>query len=341
MGPSWDSSPRCGVEVRGLQLATLSPEGMQEVTRRFAEHGVVYFRDVGPDFGPERHMEFAQCFGGINVNRFFPQVEGYEGIAKVEKTPEQKEAIGDVFHADHTYDLAPALGSMLVARELPATGGDTVFCSMYAAYESLPQDVKCCVDGMRAVHSSRHTFGRKTKLYQNAGAATQDNVHPVVITHPLSGRKALFVNPAFTLHFEGQTIDESAPLLEALYHHAVRPEHCHRFKWTRGSAALWDNRCVWHCALNDYHGDSRLMHRITIDGVKLEAGSTRAGTSRPFKGVPVDALAHADGPSASTHVKMLYSTRQFGLHGVGEPAPFPPLTSQNVASAETACLGKL
>ena len=106
--------------MRGLRLATLSPEGMQEVTRRFAAHGVVYFRNVGPDFGPERHMEFAQRLGGINVNRFFPQVEGHEGIAKVEKTPKQKEAIGDVFHADHTYDLAPALGSMVT--QLGRTG---------------------------------------------------------------------------------------------------------------------------------------------------------------------------------------------------------------------------
>ena len=242
-----------------------------------------------------------------------------------------------MFHADHTYDLAPALGSMLVARELPTAGGDTVFCSMYAAYDSLPQDVKSRLEGMRAVHSSRHTFGRKTTLYQNAKAATQDNVHPVVITHPLSGRKALFVNPAFTLHFEGQTIDESAPLLEALYHHAVQPEHCHRFEWAPGSAALWDNRSVWHCAVNDYHGDYRLMHRITIDGVELEAADPgRAGRSQPFDGVLVDAHAHPDGPRSSTQVKMLYSTRELGLHGKGVPVPFPPAVTQDTASARLA-----
>ena len=336
---SWDTSPCCGVEVRGLHLATLSAESLHEVKRRFAEAGVVYFRDIGSDFGPEQHMDFSRLFGGINVNRFFPQVDGHEGIAKVEKRPEQKEAIGDVFHADHTYDLAPALGSMLVARELPAAGGDTVFCSMYAAYESLPEHVKRHVEGMRAVHSSRHTFGRPTKLYQNAKAATQDNVHPVVITHPLSGRRALFVNPAFTLHFEGQTIDESAPLLEALYHHALRPEHCHRFEWCTGSAALWDNRSVWHCAFNDYHGDSRLMHRITIDGVELEAAHPRAGSSQPFDGVAVDALAHPDGPGSSTHVKMLYRTRELGLYGTaGERVPFPPLPAQD---AETPHLCNL
>jgi taurine dioxygenase len=362
---SWDTSPQCGVEgartlslplrpsvcpclfvplslsalsltqaaaprpppVAGLRLAALSPEDEAEVGRRLAEHGVVYFRDIGEDFTPQRHLEFARRFGGINVNRFFPQVEGHDGIAQVEKTPEQKSAIGEAFHADHTYDLAPALGSMLVARELPAQGGDTFFASMYAAYDSLPERVKRQLAGMRAVHSSRHSFGRPKKdateyeiMFQNPEAATQDNVHPVVIVHPGSGKKALFVNPGFTLHFEGQTIDESAPLLEALYHHAVRPEHCHRFEWEAGSATMWDNRAVWHCALNDYHGDHRLMHRITIDGVELEAADGGLG-SRPFEGQLLE--AYPGGSRRSTFTRLVASTLGVGLHGVGEVAAFP------------------
>ena len=139
---SWSPQTNCGIEVRGLRLATAGAAEMEEVRRRFAEHGVIYFRDVGDDFSPELHMEFAERFGSINVNRFFPRVEGFEGIAQVEKKPGDTQAIGDTFHADHTYDLAPALGSMLVAREVPESGGDTVFVSMTKAYETLPPAVQ-------------------------------------------------------------------------------------------------------------------------------------------------------------------------------------------------------
>lgn len=235
---NWYPSPTCGVEVRGLRLAALNQDDAGDVFRQFEMHGVVFFRDIGDDFTPKEHLRFARQFGGINVNRFFPQVEGFDGIALVEKKVDQTAAIGEGFHADHTYDLAPALGSMLVARELPASGGDTMFVSMAAAYDSLPEAVKAQVSNLRAVHSTRHTFGPKVNddRFLNAEAVTEDTVHPVVIKHPLSGRKTLFVNPGFTVHFEGQTVEESAPLLKALYNHAVRPEHCHRFDWTEHSA---------------------------------------------------------------------------------------------------------
>ncbi len=192
------------------------------------------------------------------------------------KEPDQKANIGGGWHTDHSYDQIPAMGSILLARETPPRGGDTVFANMYSAYESLSDGLKATLDGLNSVHSSRHVFG-KTARYKNRGedlkgrlgnedAATQDAVHPVVIRHPISRRKALFVNPGFTLRFEGWSEAESAPLLQYLYQQASRPEHTYRFQWANGSIAFWDNRATWHYAVNDYHGHRRLMHRITVEG---------------------------------------------------------------------------
>ena len=184
--------------------------------------------------------------------------------------------IGGGWHTDHSYDQIPAMGSILLARETPRVGGDTLFACMYKAYESLSDGLKETLEGMKAVHSSRHIFGEQSEYHKsmndrlgNAENATQDAVHPVIITHPESGRKALYVNPAFTLHFDGWTAAESKPLLDYLYQHATLMEHTTRFKWAEGSIAIWDNRCTWHYALNDYHGERREMHRITLEGSPL------------------------------------------------------------------------
>jgi taurine dioxygenase len=166
---------------------------------------------------------------------------------------------------------------MLYAREVPQAGGDTLFASMYAAYDALSDGMKVTLEGLRACHSSRHVFGAEAAARRgdlngrigNPEMATQDAVHPVVIRHPETGRKALYVNPGFTLRFEGWTDDESRPLLDYLYRHAVKPEFTCRFRWREGSLALWDNRSTWHFAVNDYHGERRLLHRITIQGTPL------------------------------------------------------------------------
>ena len=219
-----------------------------------------------------------RLWGLINLNRFFTPVAGYPEIAMVLKEPDQKQNIGGAWHTDHTYDTEPALGSILYAREVPRGGGDTLFASMYLAYETLSDGLKATLEGLRACHSSRHVFGhvRKTRnddtvgRIRNPDLALQDATHPVVITHPLSGRKALYVNPGFTLRFEGWTDSESKPLLKYLYEHASRPEFTCRFNWKPGSIAFWDNRATWHRAVNDYQGQRRLMHRITIEGTALQ-----------------------------------------------------------------------
>ena len=199
-------------------------------------------------------------------------------IGEVRKDAEHKRNMGGNWHTDHSYDVEPALGSILVARELPSAGGDTLFASMYAAYDALSDGLKQTLAGMRAMHSSRHVFGPQGRIRAvselstrigNPELATQDATHPVVIRHPESGRPALFVNPSFTLRFEGWTDEESRPLLDYLFRHAVRPEFVCRFQWQPGSIAFWDNRSTWHYALNDYPGQRRLMHRITVDGTPL------------------------------------------------------------------------
>jgi taurine dioxygenase len=269
-------APFVGAEISGVDLAAPSGEPeLAEIRRALGEYGVVFFRDQ--QLSPEQHIAFARSFGGIDVNRFFATVPGYPMIAEVRKEPEQQRNIGNGWHTDHSYDEAPALGSMLYAREVPKTGGDTLFASMYAAYDALSGGLKSTLEGLRAWHSSRHVFGpaaaaRRGDLegrIRNAELATQDAVHPVVIRHPDSGRNALYVNPGFTVRFDGWTEEESRPLLDYLYRHAVRPEFTCRFQWREGSLAFWDNRSTWHFAVNDYHGERRLLHRITIAGQRL------------------------------------------------------------------------
>jgi len=261
-----------GAEIAGLDLSEpLSDASQRAVRQALASFGVVVFRDQV--LTPDQHIARARQFGAINVNRFFAHAPGYPEIALVVKEPEQTKNVGGGWHTDHSYDEIPALGSMLYAREVPPAGGDTLFTSMYAAYDGLSDGLKQTLAGLRALHSSRHVFGVKRPGMEgrigNADLATQDAVHPVVITHPESGRRALYVNPGFTLRFDGWTDEESKPLLDFLYRHAARPEFTCRLRWQAGSLAFWDNRSTWHYALNDYQGERRLMHRITIEGCRL------------------------------------------------------------------------
>ena len=265
-----------GAEISGIDLKKeITKEQFNEIRNAFARYGVIFFRDQS--LSPIEEIIFAEKWGKININRFFTNLDGYPQIAMVLKEPDQKNNIGGGWHTDHTYDQEPAMGSILFAHEVPKNGGDTMFSSMYAAYENLSDGLKETLIKMRARHSSKHVFGSlrakrdddTVGRIKNAEAANQDVFHPVVITHPETGKKALYVNPTFTLGFEGWSDEESRPLLEYLYLHASKPEFTCRFQWKEGSIAFWDNRSTWHLAINDYHGERRLMHRITIEGVKL------------------------------------------------------------------------
>ena len=276
MGITVQPQGAVGAEVSGVDLNCLDEATLAELREAHAQYSVLFFRNQ--QLTPEAHIALALGWGEINVNRFFTPVENYPQIAEVRKEPDQKFNIGGGWHTDHSYDQIPALGSLLYAKEVPTTGGDTLFAGCGAAFDTLSEGIKDTLRTLRAVHSSRHVFGQSaampddvTGLFTNADQATQDAVHPVVIRHPLSGREILYVNPGFTTHIEGWSIQESAPLLEFLYGHIARPEHTCRFHWQPGSLAFWDNRATWHLAVNDYHGQRRLMHRITVEGEPLAA----------------------------------------------------------------------
>lgn len=269
-------SGNIGAEIDGINLKKISKEQFKEIKIVFGKYGVIFFRNQ--NLSPEEEIIFAELWGEININRFFTNLEGYPKIALVSKEPDQKKNIGGAWHTDHTYDLEPAMGSILFAHQVPKKGGDTLFSSMYAAYETLSDGLKDTLKYMHGRHSSRHVFGTSRAERNddtvgriiNSDKAKQDAIHPVVITHPETGRKALFVNPTFTLGFDGWSDEESKPLLNYLYSHATKPEFTCRFKWEEGSIAFWDNRSTWHLAVNDYHGERRLMHRITINGTRLK-----------------------------------------------------------------------
>lgn len=269
-------STALGAVISGIDLSKEpSKRAMAELEDAFGRYSVIFFRDQ--NLTPQQHIAMAERWGAINVNRFFKPLDGYPQIAQVIKEANQKENIGGTWHTDHSYDLIPAMGSMLYAREVPTVGGDTLFSSMYLAYEALSEDMKKMLADLKAWHSSRHAFGYSVTDSEhfedgrlaNPGQATQDALHPVVITHPLTGRKALYVNADFTVRFDGWTVEESQPILDLLYAHGARQEFTCRFHWEPGSIAFWDNRATWHYAMNDYQGHRRIMHRITLEGVAL------------------------------------------------------------------------
>jgi taurine dioxygenase len=266
-----------GAFVENVDLRRLRAPTAAKLREALGEYGVLFFRDQ--HLTTSQHLAVAEKFGDVNVNRFFKAVDGYPKVAQVLKEAHHERNIGGGWHTDHSYDTAPAMGSMLLAQETPPSGGDTLFASMFKAYETLSDGLKQMLESLRAEHSSRHVFGAQARARRgdigdrvaNYDEALQDATHPVIIKHPISGKKSLYVNPGFTVRFEGWTDQESAPLLQMLYAHAARPEHTFRFNWAPGSIAFWDNRATWHYALNDYPGQRRLMHRITVEGCQLQA----------------------------------------------------------------------
>jgi taurine dioxygenase len=269
-------STGCGAVVNDIQLASLRDTQLVELREAFAEHGLLFFRDQ--QLNPEDHLGFARRFGDIVLNKFFTPVPGHRQIAEVRKEKTQQTNIGGGWHTDHSYDTEPALGSLLVARNLPNSGGDTWFANLTAAYDRLPAAQQKSLATLRALHSNVHIYGRdgyyrSTDIADQLGGADSvgEAVHPVVIRHPDSGRKVLYVNPAHTIGIEGWKKADSDALLAELYAHVDQPQFTCEFNWQPGSVAFWDNRSTWHFAQNDYQGEARLMHRITLAGSALDA----------------------------------------------------------------------
>ncbi len=269
-------APKCGVEVSGVTLAGCSDAELAEIKTAIYEHGVAVFRDQ--EFSPEEHIRFGRRWGGIDVNNYFPLQDDFNEIAVVKKEADQSTNIGGAWHTDHSYDQIPAMGSVLVARDLPPKGGDTEWAHMGAAYDALPDDLKAEIEGLEAFHTADHVYkadGLYAQTDMGKSLRGQDlktgAVHPVVIRHPQTGRKLLYVNTAFTINFVGQTREESLPLLNRLCDAALTDDNQCRLQWKPGTVAIWDNRTSWHNAINDYAGHRREMHRITLSGEALAA----------------------------------------------------------------------
>lgn len=259
-----------GAEVGGVDLAADLPDGtVAEIRRAWLEHLVVFFRDQ--PLTPDRFLAFARRIGEPVEYPFVRGLDGHPEIIAITKLPHETVNFGGIWHSDTVYLERPPMGTLLVAREVPPYGGDTLFANMYAAYEALSPGMQRLLEGLTAVHSSALADVSKTRedrikdSGQDAGR-DYESVHPVVRTHPETGRKALYVNVAHTARFSDMTEEESRPLLQYLFAHSVRPEFTCRFRWRQGSLALWDNRCAMHNPVNDYHGHLRTMHRITLAG---------------------------------------------------------------------------
>ena len=270
-------APKCGVEITGVRLSEAEGNALDAIRTAIYEHGVALFRGQD-DFTPEAHIAFAKRWGGIDINNYFPLTDEHPEIAVVRKAADQQTNIGGDWHTDHSYDQVPAMGSILVARTLPPSGGDTLFAHMGAAHDALPDDLKQEIDGLEAFHTADHIYmadglyaktdmGRELRGHDLKTGAT----HPVVIRHPVTGRKLLYVNRAFTVNIVGMTREESLPLFTRLYAEALAADNTCRVRWEPGAVAIWDNRTTWHNALNDYQGHAREMHRITLSGEALAA----------------------------------------------------------------------
>jgi taurine dioxygenase len=261
-----------GAEIDGVDLACDidDAEVVAEIRRAWLDHLVVFFRDQG-HLDNETYLAFARTIGAPVEYPFVAGFDGHPEIIAVKKLAHETVNFGGIWHSDTTYLEHPPMATMLLAREIPPAGGDTMYANQYAAFEALSPAMQDLLRPLRAISSSALADVSKTRedRLKDSGDPTADAVyeasHPVVLTHPETGREALYVNTAHSARFDGMTAEESRPLLQYLFQHQVRPELTVRFRWQVGSLAMWDNRCAQHNPVNDYHGFQRVMHRITLD----------------------------------------------------------------------------
>ena len=260
-----------GAEVHGVDLgAHLDDAVIAEIRQALLEHCVIFFRDQ--EFDAVQHKALARRFGDIFIHPNYYGVVPDPEILEIRREPGDTRVVGEEWHSDTTMMAKPPMGAILYAIEVPPYGGDTLFANQYLAYETLSDGMKQVLAGLRGVHSDRKVAGPQSRV--NAGRSTKARddeawretitVHPVVRTHPETGRLLLYVNASYTVGFEGMTEAESKPLLEFLLEQGHRPEFTCRFRWQKGSVAFWDNRCTKHLAVNDAGPFRRLMRRVQI-----------------------------------------------------------------------------
>ncbi len=265
-----------GAEIFDVDLSELSDDTFHSIERVFYDFGVIVVRDQR--LTHEAHLAFAARFGALERHPIVEGLDGFPEIIKIHKAAGDAATFGVGWHSDNSYTERPSLGSVLFAEQIPPVGGDTLFANQYLAYEQLSPGMRRMLDGMKAVHSGKYAYrasttkekyeGKTTIAYRDSEAVDREVVHPVVRTHPETRRRALYLNPMFTICFEDMSEDESRPLLEYLFRHSVREDFQCRVRWEVGSVTMWDNRCVQHTALNDCQGFERVHYRVTVEGEK-------------------------------------------------------------------------
>ena len=263
-----------GAEISGMDLtAPMGDEVFAEVHDAFLGHLVLFFHDQALE--PRSQHAFAKRFGEPARYPFVDGVDGFPEVTEIVKDEHERENFGGGWHSDTTYTECPPMATCLHAKRVPAAGGDTLFANMYLAHETLSDGMKSLLDGLKGVSSAAlksvggasRPLGSASLKSRNADLVDgMQAVHPLVRTHPETGRKTLYLNSLHTVRIDGMREDESRPILDYLFRHIVRPEFTCRFRWRAGSLALWDNRAALHNPINDYHGHRRVMHRVTITG---------------------------------------------------------------------------
>ena len=265
-----------GAEISGIDASRpLGAEVVSALRRALAEHCVIFLRDQ--QLTPEQQETFARHFGPLAPTPFIQPLEGHPDMMRIVREPEEKKKLnfGGRWHSDMTFAEEPVLGTCLYARESPEVGGDTIWSNQMLAFEALSPGMRSMLERLKVMHSAKRSYGPqgtyadddlKSMRIQASEAALKEQAHPCVRTHPETGRSILFINWVYAIRFQDMTEEESAPLLDFLNRHSQRPEFQIRFRWRKGSLALWDNRSTQHIAVNDYAGYRRVMDRVTIAG---------------------------------------------------------------------------
>lgn len=267
-----------GAEIEGVDLSKpLTDNQFSEIRRALFTFGAIGIRNQHLSF--DDHLRFARRLGTLEVHPIVKGMEDYPEIIRMHKPAGTPASFGVGWHSDNSFFEKPSLGSVVYSETIPPVGGDTLFANQQLAYDWLSDGLKATLNGLQAIHSANDAYNSPTALekydgdgpitYQRSEIIEQEVEHPAVISHPVTGRKALYINPMFTSHFKGWSWEESRPLIDYLCAHAVREDFQCRFRWEPGSVVIWDNRIVQHAAINDYEQYERLLYRVTVNGDSL------------------------------------------------------------------------
>ena len=263
-------SPNLGAIITGVDLSKeINEDQFEDIHKAFLDNQVLFFQNQN-EIAPEIHLKLGKLFGELHVHPAAPSMPGYPEIFEIHAHKNSKVANGEFWHSDVSCDIEPPLGTMLQLHILPETGGDTMFSDMYSAYNELSDKYKSLLDGLIAIHESEHLYSGR---YEDRGV-NRDNIktpvanHPLIRTHPITGKKAIYVNRTFTTGIEGMNKNESSSILEFLFEHCEHVNFQIRYRWNKNDMAFWDNRCTMHRAIWDYWPNERKGRRVTIKGDK-------------------------------------------------------------------------